>query len=229
MALSNAYYESLKTQLEALALAKKNAIDLQMQQYSTATFDDTGKLTGYGEKGLGSRDVSQLEGERRLGGVAEGAGMLRSGQYARDLATSQAIYRADILGKRGQAAGEKQAIEYDLASELAKAQASYGTGVGGGTGGGTGSGGGAGGGGGTSDNQEDQQGTAITPPPVYTPPAAPTPQRTPAGVTSPLPSGFKPKKPEAYVPPKKKPAAPAKPVVPAKPTPPARGGSTRLR
>ena len=223
MALSSNYYENLKTQLTSLAEAKKKAIDLRNEMYSTAAFDSSGKLTGYGEKGLGSRDVAQLESERRLGGVAEGAGMMRSGQYARDLATSQALYRADILGRRAEGTGEKQTIDYGLAKELAEAQAAYGPGTGGSTGG-TGAGGGAGGAGaGSAAEDKKQEATPIEPVPVYVPPTDATSVISPGTknrVTSPIPSTkFAPKKqaPQRTVP---------KTTTPA---PPGRGGGTKYR
>lgn len=247
MALSPTYLETLTTQLTNAAKSKKDAIDLRLQTYSTAKFDETGKLVGYGETGLGTRDVAQQEGERMLAGRAEGAGMLRSGQYARDLATSQAGYRADILAQKSQAAGEKQTIEYGLAKDLAEAQAAYDTNMktdqkDGGTGtGGAGGGGGQGGGSQADSNKSN----AITPPPTYTPPTTTTPvaQRTPAGVTSNLPSGFRPAVAQPYtpsstanrvtspIPSTAKPPAAAKPVptAPKKPVVPARGGSMKVR
>lgn len=254
MALSPTYLETLTTQLTNAANSKKNAIDLRLQTYSTAKFDETGKLVGYGDTGLGTRDVAQQEGERMLAGRAEGAGMLRSGQYARDLATSQAAYRADIMGQRGQAASEKSTIEYGLAKDLAEAQAAYDTS----TPKDQGTGGGGTGGTGTQTQDTDDN---IPAPPAYTPTGrAPAAQRTPARVTSNLPAGFTPARAQPYTPASRTnqmtsaapagfrppsqtrvtsptPSRPATPATPPKPVPttpkrpvvPARGGTTKAR
>lgn len=194
MATTLSYYDELKTKYDADAAAKKAALDATMARASTAQFDESGKLIGYGDKGPGTLDVQQMEGERRLAGMAEGAGMLQSGQYARDLATSQAQYRGQIIGMREQTAADKAAIESEQATNIAEAKAKYGEDTAGG---------------GSSTNGSTSQpksgkgtpsgSTAITPPPVYSPAntartvRSSAPVRTPVGVTSNLPAGFRPR------------------------------------
>ena len=122
------YYNQLKAQLDADALAKKTAIDSRLAAYTQAMFDASGNVT-YKEPGkLGTRDVQYDTSTRNIKASGESSGTLRSGQQARNLATNMASYKADILGASGQAATDKGAIDTASATELAKYQATYDTG-----------------------------------------------------------------------------------------------------
>lgn len=122
------YYNQLKAQLDADALAKKTAIDSRLAAYTQAMFDASGNVS-YKEPGkLGTRDVKYDTDTRNIKASGESSGMLRSGQQARNLATNLASYKADVIGASGQATADKTAIDTASATELAKYQATYGTG-----------------------------------------------------------------------------------------------------
>jgi hypothetical protein len=124
------YYNQLKAQLDADALAKKTAIDSRLAAYTQAMFDASGNVS-YKEPGkLGTRDVQYDTDTRNIKASGESGGTLRSGQQARNLATNLASYKADVVGASGQAAADKGAIDTASATELAKYQATYGTGSG---------------------------------------------------------------------------------------------------
>lgn len=128
MATTTSYYEELKSKYDAAALAKKQAMDEALVRASTVEFDDKGNITGYGYgggTGPGAFDVQQMETERMTKGAAEGAGMLRSGQLARDLATSQAEYRARVLGAREDVEDQKREVEAEQQTNIAEAKAMY--------------------------------------------------------------------------------------------------------
>lgn len=128
MATTLSYYEELKAKYDADALAKKQALDEALVRASTAEFDEQGNITGYGYgggTGPGALDVQQMETERMTKGAAEGAGMLRSGQLARDLATSQAEYRARVIGARESTEAQKRGIESEQQTNIAEAKAMY--------------------------------------------------------------------------------------------------------
>ena len=169
MPLSNDYYENLKTTLETAASSKRDAIDAARLRASSAEFDSSGNVTGYKGNAPGSLDVQQQQQTRNLGIQNESSGTLRSGQYARELAGSQAAYRAQIADIDAQATAEKTQITNDTMAELAKYKAMYGTGSSGGSGGGGsggGSGGGGSGGGGGNDGLGDPTDVIITNPNV---------------------------------------------------------------
>jgi hypothetical protein len=122
------YYNQLKAQLDADAIAKKTAIDSRLAAYTQAMFDASGNVS-YKEPGkLGTRDVQYDTSTRNIKASGESSGTLRSGQQARNLATNLASYKADIVGASGEAAADKSAIDTTSATELAKYQATYGTG-----------------------------------------------------------------------------------------------------
>lgn len=130
MATTRSYYDELKAKYDAAALAKKQAMDEALVRASTAQFDDKGNITGYnygGGTGPGSLDVQQMETERLTKGAAEGAGMLRSGQLARDLATSQAEYRSRVIGMREGVEADKRTVEAEQQTNIAEAKAMYDT------------------------------------------------------------------------------------------------------
>ena len=167
------YLATLKTQLDAAALAKKAALDIAYERATNVQFDKEGKMstrkTPEGkDAGPGTLDVQYAEQQRNIGSANEASGMLKSGEYARDLATSQAGYRSTIANLNADRISGQSAADTDAASEYAKYQAMYGkptpdakptTPTTGGSGGSGGSGGGA-------DNPKDP---AIDPPPNFNP------------------------------------------------------------
>ena len=124
------YYNTLKTQLETAAANKKTALDLAYERATTAQFDAAGKMTRKKnadgtDKAPGTLDVAFDEQQRQLSGGAESSGMLKSGQFGRDLATSQAAYRTAVAGGLAETQAGKTQIENETATELAKYQAMY--------------------------------------------------------------------------------------------------------
>lgn len=119
------YYNTLKTQLELQATNKKAALDLAYERATTATFDAQGKMSQKEGKAPGTLDVQYAEQQRQLSGGAESSGMLKSGQYGRDLATSQAAYRTAVVSGAAETEAAKTAVADETASELAKYQAMY--------------------------------------------------------------------------------------------------------
>ena len=218
MPLSNTYYDTLKTQLEAAANSKKAAIDAALLRSSTAQFDPTtGKVTGYGPQGPGTLDVQEQENVRALGTSSEGAGMLRSGQYARQLAGSQAAYRSAVAETKAKAESEKTQIDTDTAAELAKYKAMYEV---------------PGASGGNSSNTAAQptapktpSSPAIAPPPVFKP-STPAPSASAGNFRM-----FEEKLSAQPVPAPPKPAPPKNPAKPAppKPAPAPKVSNTKLK
>lgn len=129
MPLSNTYYEALKTQLDTAASSKKAAYDAALLRMTSATFDTEGRLTGYANNAPGSLDIAQMEKTRNIKTGSEQSGMLRSGQYARELATSQAEYRKAITDLAAENEANKGAVDTETATELAKYKAMYGDGT----------------------------------------------------------------------------------------------------
>lgn len=137
MPVSQTYYDYLVKQTEDAAKAKKEAYDNALAAYSTAVFnadgsatnDENGNMTykkdAKGNNLYGSADAKYLENVRQTKGSAEGAGMLRSGQTARSLASQQALYRADLMGQYAATQQQKTAVDSGLATDLAKLEAEY--------------------------------------------------------------------------------------------------------
>jgi hypothetical protein len=123
------YYQALKTQLDTQAAAKKVALDLAYERMTSATFDDQGKMSRKTGKAPGTLDVQFDEQQRQLSGGAESSGMLKSGQFGRDLATSQAAYRTAVVGGAAETEAAKTGIENESSTELAKYKAMYGVGT----------------------------------------------------------------------------------------------------
>jgi hypothetical protein len=195
------YYNTLKTQLETQATNKKAALDLAYERATTVQFDAQGNMTRKKdatgkEKGPGTLDVQYAEQQRQMSGGAESSGMLKSGQFARDLATTQAGYRNAVVTGAAETEAAKTAISDETASELAKYQATYGTPAT--TGGGTG--------GGTPPTSSTPQTPPITAPPEFKPPSNPQLKQVTSRVT---------KKPAVVA---KTPALPKK-IVPKVPAP----------
>lgn len=176
------YYDQLKANLTADAAAKKAALDAIYNAYTQATFDESGGVS-YKEPGkLGTRDVQFDTSQRALQAAGESAGMLRSGQQARNLATDLAGYKADVLGMSGKTTADKTAIDTAQATELAKYKAQYETGTGTGTGAG-------------STNQTPTDITNVAPAPVFKPdPSKSTAGLSPSRITSQYKTKVTPKK-----------------------------------
>jgi hypothetical protein len=125
------YYNTLKTQLETQATNKKLALDAAYLRATTAQFDSQGNMTRKKDAsgqdlGPGTLDVQYDEQQRQMSGGAENSGTLKSGQYGRELAASQAAYRTAVVGGAADTEAQKTAIENETGSELAKYQAMYG-------------------------------------------------------------------------------------------------------
>jgi hypothetical protein len=172
------YNTQLRNQLKTASENKRIALQNQYDRATGAQFNkDTGALTyrtdASGNPLYGTLDVDYMEQQRGINTQAEGAGMLRSGQRARNLATSEAGYRATVGGLAESLAAGKTAISDEEALKLAEYDALYGSPKSGGGGGGAGG------------------GTPSTPssglPPVPPVPTAPTAPRTPT-TTTPRPS-----------------------------------------
>lgn len=124
MPTTNDYYLTLKTQLDNAALAKKAAYDAQLQRATNAEFDSSGRIS---KQGTGTLDVGYQNQQRSIKATNEGGGMLRSGQNARNLADSEAAYRAQIGGAVGENTALKADVDTSTASQLAQYQAMYAT------------------------------------------------------------------------------------------------------
>lgn len=202
MPLSSTYYDTLKTQLEQSANSKKAAYDAALLRATSAQFDAQGRLTGYKDNAPGTLDVQQMEKTRNIGIQGEQSGMLRSGQYARDLATSQAEYRQKIVDLGAETEASKTAVDTDTGTELAKYKAMYdmstpATG-------------------GNASNVSTSKPSAPSSPPITAPPVFKPPVSAPVTVAPSIVSPNKPIAPKETV---SKPAP--KPVqAPKKPTPP---------
>ena len=124
------YYNTLKLQLETAAANKKTALDLAYERATTAQFDAAGNMTRKKntdgtDKAPGTLDVAFDEQQRQISGGAESSGMLKSGQFGRDLATSQAAYRTAVVGGLNETEAGKTQITNELGTELAKYSAMY--------------------------------------------------------------------------------------------------------
>lgn len=119
------YYEQLKTNLNADATAKKAALDAMYEAYTQAQFDQAGNVSYKTPGKLGTRDVQYDTEKRQIAASGEAGGTLRSGQQARNLATSMAAYKADVLGKGSQLAADKSAVDAATTSKMAEYQAMY--------------------------------------------------------------------------------------------------------
>jgi hypothetical protein len=200
------YYNTLKLQLENQAANKKLALDLAYERATTVEFDSSGNMTRKKdatgkEKGPGTLDVQYAEQQRQMSGGAESSGMLKSGQFARDLATTQAGYRSAVVAGAAETTAAKTAIEDETTTELAKYKAMYGTPAA--TGSGTG--------GSTPSTPLTPADPAIAPPPGFKLPPSAQLKQTTSRVTKKTPIV-------------KTPAVPAKKVVPKVPAPRRIGG-----
>lgn len=184
MPATNDYFTNLKTQLETASINKRQALQNQYDRATGAQFNkDTGALTyrtdASGNPLYGTLDVEYMEQQRGINTQSEGAGMLRSGQRARNLATSEAGYRATVGGLAESLAAGQTAIDDDQAVQLAEYEAMYGSPSGGG---------GGGGGGSSAGTPAGSQGlppiTTPPPPPTVRTPPSRTPSRTPSSPTS---------------------------------------------
>ena len=169
------YNTQLRNQLKTASENKRIALQNQYDRATGAQFNkDTGALTyrtdASGNPLYGTLDVDYMEQQRGINTQAEGAGMLRSGQRARNLATSEAGYRATVGGLAESLAAGKTAISDEEALKLAEYDALYGSPK---------SGGGGGGGAGGSTSSTPSSGL----PPVPPVPTAPTAPRTPTTTT----------------------------------------------
>lgn len=179
MPATNDYFTNLKTQLETASINKRQALQNQYDRATGAQFNkDTGALTyrtdASGNPLYGTLDVDYMEQQRGINTQSEGAGMLRSGQRARNLATSEAGYRATIGGLAESLAAGQTAIDDEQAVQLAEYEAMYGS---------PSSGGSGGGGGGGSSTRTPSGSTGL--PPITTPPPPPTTNVSPSRTTSP--------------------------------------------
>ena len=176
MPVTTDYLETLKIQLEAAATNKKAALDAAYERATNVQFDTEGKMSvrktpAGNEAGPGTLDVQYAAQQKNIDVSNEASGTLKSGQYGRDLATSQAGYRSTIAGLNAERISGKSAADTDAASELAKYKAMYGTPTPSATpttGGGTTTA--AGGGGGGTQKPADPTGNTPTTPPVTPPP-----------------------------------------------------------
>lgn len=181
MPVTTDYLATLKIQLEAAATNKKAALDAAYERATNVVFDKDGKMStrktpAGNDAGPGTLDVQYAEQQRNIGVSNEASGTLKSGQFARDLATSQAGYRSTVAGLNADRISGQTAADTEAATELAKYKAMYGeptadptptTGGGGGGGGGGGTGGG-----GDSVARKPKTPTtpATTAPPEFVPP-----------------------------------------------------------
>jgi hypothetical protein len=175
------YLATLKIQLDAAAANKKAALDAAYERATNVVFDKDGKMStrktpAGNDAGPGTLDVQYAEQQRNIGSSNEASGTLKSGQYGRELATSQAGYRSTIAGLNAERISGQTAADTDAATEYAKYKAMYGeptadpTPT---TGGGSGGGGGGGGGSGIVKKPKTPTDVPITAPPVFTEPGTP--------------------------------------------------------
>lgn len=124
MPSTNDYYLQLKTQLDAAALAKKAALDASLARATNAEFGADGTIT---KQGTGALDVNFQNDKRTIGTNNEASGMLRSGQYGRQLTENETGYRARVAAAKGETAAAKGEVDTNTASQLAQYQAMYAT------------------------------------------------------------------------------------------------------
>lgn len=182
MPVTTDYLDTLKIQLEAAATNKKAALDAAYERATNVVFDKDGKMStrktpAGNDAAPGTLDVQYAEQQRNIGVSNEASGTLKSGQFARDLATSQAGYRSTVAGLNADRISGQTAADTEAATELAKYKAMYGGSNAPTTGGDTtpaagGGSGGGGGGGGDSVARKPKTTTTpvITAPPEFTDP-----------------------------------------------------------
>lgn len=201
MPVTTDYLDTLKIQLEAAATNKKAALDAAYERATNVVFDKDGKMStrktpAGNDAAPGTLDVQYAEQQRNIGVSNEASGTLKSGQFARDLATSQAGYRSTVAGLNADRISGQTAADTEAATELAKYKAMYGGSNAPTTGGDTtpAAGGGSGGGGGGGGSNKPRDITINTPtsappvtapPPTFEAPAAPNtiPQSTYTNMT----------------------------------------------
>lgn len=125
------YLATLKEQLSLASQQKKEALQRQYDRATAAMFDaNTGALSyrtdDSGRPLYGTLDVDYQEQQRGINTRAEGAGMLRSGQRARDLATSEAAYRTAVTGLAEDLTAGKSQIDTEELMQRAEYEAMYG-------------------------------------------------------------------------------------------------------
>lgn len=131
MPTTASYYNTLITNLDASAKAKKDALDAAYDRATQSIVDkQTGAITYKQEGGkpmYGAEDVAYMEKQRLSKASAESAGMLRSGQSARALATNEAEYRTRLSELSAKLAAEKGQVEAETGTKKAEYEAMYGT------------------------------------------------------------------------------------------------------
>ena len=132
MPSTNDYFQNLKLQAEAAALAKKQALDTAYEMATQANVNPTtGEITynkdASGADKLGTADVAYKEQQRSTAASGESAGMLRSGQQARQKLVDESDYRAKILALAQDKTAQQTQIDKDTATQVAEYRALYGT------------------------------------------------------------------------------------------------------
>jgi hypothetical protein len=132
MPSTNDYFQNLKLQAEAAALAKKQALDTAYEMATQANVNPTtGEITynkdASGAEKLGTADVAYKEKQRSTAASGESAGMLRSGQQARQKLVDESDYRARILSLAQDKTAQQTQIDKDTATQVAEYRALYGT------------------------------------------------------------------------------------------------------
>jgi hypothetical protein len=122
MPSTNDYYDKLKLQLDAAAVAKKAALDAQLERATNAQFGADGSIT---KQGTGTLDVNYQNQKRNIGTNAESSGTLRSGQYGRGLTENETDYRSRVTGAKATTTAAKDEVDTSTASQLAQYQAMY--------------------------------------------------------------------------------------------------------
>jgi hypothetical protein len=122
MPSTNDYYDKLKLQLDAAAVAKKAALDAQLERATNAQFGADGSIT---KQGTGTLDVNYQNENRTIGTNAESSGTLRSGQYGRKLTENETDYRSRVTGAKATTTAAKDEVDTTTASQLAQYQAMY--------------------------------------------------------------------------------------------------------
>jgi hypothetical protein len=122
MPSTNDYYDKLKLQLDAAAVAKKAALDAQLERATNAQFGADGSIT---KQGTGTLDVNYQNQKRNIGTNAESSGTLRSGQYGRGLTENETDYRSRVTGAKATTIAAKDEVDTSTASQLAQYQAMY--------------------------------------------------------------------------------------------------------
>lgn len=134
MPSTNDYFLNLKTMAESAALAKKQALDTAYEMATQANVDPTTGAITYkkdvsGQDKLGTEDVAYKERQRSTAATGESAGVLRSGQQARQKLMDESTYRAKILSLAQEKTAQQSQIDTDTATKVAEYKAMYGTGA----------------------------------------------------------------------------------------------------